>query len=238
MRRLLLALLFALLPSWAMGAVTYNAVSSGSAAGAASLTFSHTVTGTNVVLYCGVGFENSTFTMGLTYNGVSMTSIAYINGADGNKTLEVFRLIAPATGAHNVVVTVTGGTEDFAVGCISFSAANQTTPEGTIATDGAPFPFSANITVSANGAGLSFGYLNENGTCDGDAVATQTERFDLCDANSINEVFGSTTTSTGSVAMAWTLTVDNGLYRMIVAIPVEPAAVGSTPIRRRAIIQR
>ncbi len=72
-----------------------------------SLTFSHTVTGSNPFLVVDVigDVANDKIT-GVTYNGVAMTLPA--NGKvliTGDRYLYSFVLANPATGAHNVVIT-------------------------------------------------------------------------------------------------------------------------------------
>lgn len=72
---------------------------------ATSLTFSHTCTGSNLVLFVGVRGDGSSDTItGVTYNGVAMTKIIGHNDWS-NRWTYLWYLIAPATGAHNVVIT-------------------------------------------------------------------------------------------------------------------------------------
>lgn len=87
--------------------IVFDATASGNAS-ATSVTYSHTCTGSNLGLMVGVSSvtgPGSTYPTGVTYNGVSMTEIAGTRGAQGNTATTLFYLLAPATGAHNVVVT-------------------------------------------------------------------------------------------------------------------------------------
>lgn len=85
-------------------AIAIDATSSGRVTDT-SLTFAHTCTGSDLILFVGafgaVGSDNIT---GATYNGVAMTLVGKVVVASGRYTY-LFRLIAPATGAHNVVIS-------------------------------------------------------------------------------------------------------------------------------------
>ncbi len=86
-------------------AIAYDTSASGNAA-ATSLTYSHTCTGTNLILYVGVfiisGADQVT---GVTYGGVAMTRVDYVL-VDTNVGTYLYQLVAPSTGANNVVVSM------------------------------------------------------------------------------------------------------------------------------------
>ena len=70
------------------------------------LTFSHTVSGDNRILFVSCSQEGGSLDSitGITYNGISMTRIGMaVSQANGRAYL--YYLIAPATGANDVVVT-------------------------------------------------------------------------------------------------------------------------------------
>lgn len=69
-----------------------------------SHTFSHTCAGTNRVLVVNI-FSSDAYPTGVTYNGVSMTSIASQASFGYQRT---YILVAPATGANNIVVSFSG----------------------------------------------------------------------------------------------------------------------------------
>jgi hypothetical protein len=76
-------------------------------------TLSHTVTGSNPVIFVGVGtYDNSGGAVrtvnSASYNGVALTKINSITATvEGNKQdAELWYLDAPATGAHNISVTL------------------------------------------------------------------------------------------------------------------------------------
>ena len=86
--------------------IAFDAASNGTAV-ATSLTVAHTCTGSNRILYAYVQTNTSTdFAVTATYNGVSMTArtSSFLN-SDSNGRQSNFLLVAPATGANNIVFT-------------------------------------------------------------------------------------------------------------------------------------
>lgn len=116
-----------------------------------SLTLPLTVgSGSNRVLAVMVTWASTSIPTGAaaTWNGTSMTAVPGTNsGSNGGCTCttQIYGILAPASGAHNAVVSWTGATEGHAV-AISFTGANQ----GSIA---AAFPngaFTVNNTAVAS----------------------------------------------------------------------------------------
>lgn len=73
-----------------------------------SLTFSHTCTGSNRFLIIGVfsdGASGGDVVSGVTYAGVALTRANTQNSAAGGNRLYTYYLVAPATGANNVVIS-------------------------------------------------------------------------------------------------------------------------------------
>lgn len=67
-------------------------------------TFSHTCTGSNLILFVTANVHTATATVtGVTYNGVAMTSVG--SQANTSATTTLWYLLSPATGANNVVIT-------------------------------------------------------------------------------------------------------------------------------------
>lgn len=85
-------------------AIAFDAATNPALANSTSLTYSHTCTGSDRILYVSVMMRNMTIT-GVTYNGVSMTEIGSRVLIGNNDYLAHYYLIAPATGANNVVVS-------------------------------------------------------------------------------------------------------------------------------------
>jgi len=88
--------------------VAFDAGSSGYASGAASLTVSHTCSGSDRALVVSVICNNSSDTVGagtVTYNGVSMGSPAVSRLTRGSQHIRQWVLVAPDIGTHNIVLT-------------------------------------------------------------------------------------------------------------------------------------
>jgi hypothetical protein len=106
----------------------------GASVSGSTLSWNHTVTttGSGMLLTAGVMIGKSPDTaikVAVTYNGVPMTSAGLVhsnNRTDGY--VQLFYLVAPATGTHAVQVTLTGGTAAIEAGSVSFTGVNQTTP--------------------------------------------------------------------------------------------------------------
>lgn len=75
--------------------------------------------------------ESRLRTYSVTYNGVSMTSAKAIN--DGFNSVEIFYLINPPTGTHNVVVTYNSALTYRDVCVMSFNGIKQISPLGATA---------------------------------------------------------------------------------------------------------
>jgi hypothetical protein len=106
-------------------AIALDAATNGGFDGTSSLTFSHTCSGSDRVLFVGFVWSTSDDDVtGVTYNGVAMTLVAK-NLTGMNRYL--YRLVAPATGANNVVINTTNGHTIFA-GAVSYTGADATQP--------------------------------------------------------------------------------------------------------------
>jgi hypothetical protein len=99
----------------------------------------------------GVSLNASTDTVsGITYNGVPLTQKGYW---PVQPRVEIWYLVAPPTGAHDVVITFSANLKQGAkAGVMTFTGANQSTPLGTFAhasgtTTG---PATVNVTSATN----------------------------------------------------------------------------------------
>lgn len=199
-----------------MGAAV-DAVTFGTSAG--SPTVAHTCTGTDLALYVLIAERYDTAITGVTYNGVALTQIHQDN--HGNiETTNVFRLLNPPTGAHDVVITQTAS-HDLAYTIISLTGVHQTTPEGTIVggtgTSGTP---THDITLETDDLGLDLVAWYKPGSESMTVGANQTQQSN----QTIGTLGGavSTETGNGTVTMSWTPSGSNWWNH--VAIPVKAAA--------------
>lgn len=97
-----------------------------------SVTWSHTCSGSDRTLVVHVNnFESAVTVSGVTYNGVALTQIgSRISSDSTSRWVTSWRLIAPASGANNVVVTLSG-TDYVRTNAISLTGTNQTTQPNT-----------------------------------------------------------------------------------------------------------
>lgn len=108
--------------------IALDATSSISAPGGSSSSFSHTCSGSNRILIVGVSIAqtgNTVSVTGITYNGVALTKIDR-EATLTSRATELWYLIAPATGAHSISVTLSGTPDAFFnVGAASYTGTNQ-----------------------------------------------------------------------------------------------------------------
>jgi uncharacterized repeat protein (TIGR01451 family) len=155
---LVLGLFFFLLTIPARAQVAVDSTSSTSAdlvgAGTETLTFAHTTTATaNRVLLVSVAMNvanaPTTGVVSVTYNGTGLTFLGAQNDAANTRRVEMWYLLAPASGTFNVVVSVNipgAVTEGVVAGATTFTDADQTVPLSSF--------------VSANGAAANYSELN------------------------------------------------------------------------------
>lgn len=199
------------------------------AAASASLTWSHTVgAGANrlLVVDVAVGASGDTgITLGVTFNGVPMTSVAKVHSNNSNQGyVERFQLVAPATGTFNVVVTVTGGTPDLEGGSVSCSDVNQTTPLQNIVT---AFGSSATPSIAVTSA---VGNMVIDAVVNGGAIASslQTSRW-IQNQNGLTaggNGASSTADGAASVTMSYAVAAD---WWAIIGADIVAAAGGGAP---------
>lgn len=106
-------------------AIAFDAKTQGSAgASPVTQTYAHTCTGSNLILYVhvfSVGIAG--VVTGVTYNAVSMTLVdEQVSGSGSNATL--FRLVNPASGSNNVVISYTAAAYGASVST-SYTGAKQ-----------------------------------------------------------------------------------------------------------------
>lgn len=157
------------------------------AASESSLTFAHAVAaGSNRILLVFVGKEGTATVTGVTYNGVAMTLIDPPGTIDENTLtgLEVYRLVAPATGTNNVVVTMStniGGLDRVTAVAASFTGVDQTNPIAGQASNAASAlnnPFTTSVTTTFNNQTMVDMLWYSTGTATTDASQTEMETQD------------------------------------------------------------
>lgn len=186
--------------------VTLDATVGSSNNGASSsLTFSHTTSGLNRALVVDVASYDSCTSV--TYNGVGMTKQTEATYGAGTVRISQWYLVAPATGANNVVVTCSDA-HDIAANATSYNGVHQTTPINTSNTGGTDggTSYTVSVTTTVANTMLCEALCNINGLTMGTLNGGQTTLGTYWSAGSGRGVSGSykVATSSGSNSMGRT----------------------------------
>ncbi|KKN66899.1 hypothetical protein LCGC14_0466740 [marine sediment metagenome] len=203
---LLLALLVAS-PAWAQIALD-AATGEQEAQDQTSITFSHTVAGSDRILFVTVSTLDTVLgdrtVSTVTYNAVSMSLVAAADSP--NHRSELWFLIAPATGANNVVVTMGGTCLRIWPGAVSYTGVAESSPvEANNTATGSSTTASVAVTTLTNNAWV-IDSMGHSGAGDETVGAGQTERVE---SPAIGSAQGNVSdegpnTPVGSVTMSWT----------------------------------
>ncbi|MFQ5937212.1 MAG: hypothetical protein ACE5LB_12485, partial [Acidiferrobacterales bacterium] len=155
----LLSLLF-LASSATFGAIAVDTTTTGQTTGT-SVTISHTTSGTSRFMLVGVsiglaaaGQSVST----ITYNGTSLNFEGAIDSPANEARIEIWSLVAPDTGTHDVVVNLSAGHQGATIGVMTFTGVHQTNPLGAFASNSG-VSLSASTTVAVICSGCRTGML-------------------------------------------------------------------------------
>ena len=239
MKRILAILLCLLIASPAWGAITFdNSGTCNPGDEGTDCTQSFTTAGSDRLLLVGVCVRNGAAAVsGVTYNAVAMTQYATVT-LGGTQKLDIWRLIAPATGANDVIVTM-AGLSPFSVGISSYNGVDQTTPLGTSAnaTGAGGDP---TVDVSSAAGELVIDYFCED---DGNttiptmtAGAGQTARanFTTGVVGFSRNVSSSEEAGAATVTMSWSDTAGNSW--ITIGGPLKPAAAAPASVRQRSVM--
>lgn len=128
-----------------------------------SLTFAHTCTGANGMLFVGVVADSDLVT-GATYNAVAMVLVAK-HTYTGTAKQYLFMLGAPTSGSNNVVVTASGSTQILG-GAVSYTGAQYVQvadASGTANVGAGATAINKSITTIANNCWLVAVFRNDAG---------------------------------------------------------------------------
>lgn len=205
-------------------AIAFDAVSQGDNGGLLSLTVSHTCTGSDRALYVVLGAYNSgslPSTPTCTYNSVSMTVVANQTHVSQSYRLTIFRLVAPATGANDIVATY-ADTDEIVLAGLSLTGVDQTDPDDAASSEeGAAAVPDLDIS-SETGDWVLDGitWYNKGITVGAD----QTNRVENDNGGTRNSAALSTEPGAATVTMSWTF--DSSESYAYAALNVNAAAAG------------
>jgi hypothetical protein len=160
----------------------FDAASSGSGA-TGTTTWSHTISGSDTALLVGIATVN-TLTTGVTYNGVPMNLLGmygqYAIFPTTNTRITLYGLIAPTTGANNIIVT-TADAEQATCASISYTGANQTAFGSWMSGNGTGGYGIIGITATTGDVGVGFAAADVVISEDLADVPPEVHRVDLAD---------------------------------------------------------
>jgi len=149
-------------------AIAYDASAYGNDGGGltTSISWSHTCTGSNLILIVGTVSGSNGNVSGVTYNGVAMTKITGSSGYSSQCGNTVFwYLINPPTGSHTVAVTL-GSSDTISGVSASYTGASQTSqPDSYHASSNSTgTTYSDSTTTVANNSWVIGYFVNNQGT--------------------------------------------------------------------------
>jgi hypothetical protein len=221
---------------WAIGGVSIkpsggsapqvDATSSGTAE-RTSLTISHTTSGTDRLMLVGISLNNESYetVSTVTYNGASLSLVGVASNDDDSRS-EIWSLVAPDTGTHDVVITFSADLRRGAkAGVATFTGVNQSTPLGTFQSNIGTQSTPATVILTSATNELVFDVL----TCETCGSITpdgsQTERWNFSDNESGPDWFSGASTKPGatSVTMSWAIgDIVSLSYWAVGAVPIKP----------------
>lgn len=215
--------------------IAHDTTTSSQSLGSATLTFSHTVSGSNTILIVGVANikAGESVPTGVTFNSDALTMIDSQRNAGPNLGCSLWYLIAPADGAHDVVVTCAATQIAITAGATSLTGVAQTSPIGatnkTAATSQDP-SLALDTTVANSWIVdvIDHGYpstMAATGT-------NQTERWEQNPGgNYVSNGSTETTTTTGTYTMSWHNGGAADQYAHIIAEIKEAVASGPANLK-------
>lgn len=200
------------------------------AATVASLTWAHTVTGSNTLLVCGLTWIGSSTTMStITHAGnnpIGTTGIFSSIGTIYNS--QIWWWVAPTTGANNIIATPSAVSSIYG-GAASFTGVDQTTPV---------FPLDMAKTQGSNFGGVALGLHPTgqgetifnliglaNATSTLTAVAPATQAFNQADATAARTGAGEyllPATDGQLNSLAWTISGSTARTYVMQSIAINP----------------
>ena len=221
------------------GSVAVDASSSGTtSSGATSITISaYTVAGSDRFMLVGVSIMNAAedeptdppgeAVSSIKWNGTDLTIVGSRINSDDSR-IEIWKLVAPATGTGNVVITFNRAiTQEAVAGVVTFTGVDQTNPLGTFASSEGDDTTVATLNIpSASGETVFAVICSEYEPLT--ASSGQTEHW--------NEFFGSTGAAGGTAVaasstatMSWSLDPGTSNHWAIGGVSIKPSgSSGST----------
>ncbi len=226
LRMMLLIGVFLILAPAASAQVAFDAASSNQTnnAGASSMTFSHTTSGSNRFMVLGVsldaGASQTNQVTSATYGSQSLTfigsrDIAGVGGMALNLRIEMWGLVAPNTGTNTVTVNLSASVR-FVSGAITLTGVNQSgvndaNSHTAFVSNAGNNATTATLTVNSATDDVVVDILGLNDPSNSDVTnLAMTERWE----QKTNRISGTGATTTGSATtnLSWSITGGTNAY--------------------------
>lgn len=213
-------------------AIAFDAVSTGmNATDPTSLTWSHTCSGSDRVLIVGTSTESDSSghtaqtVSGITYAGVALNHIRSDYITDNGT--ELWYLIAPATGANNIVVTMTAVVDGLFGAGLSFTGVDQTNPiDNNAGTTTTGTSISQALTTNVANAMIVNIMQHYNSSAVLTPDADQTQRFNTPTTGDNDQAGGTRlVTAATSYTTSWTADINDGMTLSVLSL--KPAGVST-----------
>lgn len=221
--------------------IAYDAASSGADTGTNTpdntITISHNCSGSDRLLIVGVGIKtdaNQTISS-VTFDGSPMTLVPGSTATNGTNVLSaLYYLIAPPTGAKNIVITTSAGTF-ITAGGISFTGADQTAPLGT-ANTATGESLSASVNVSSSASEIVADVVSGNSPF-GDPFSFTSGKTMRWTANASGVAQGRNkgqgSTSVGAATTTMSYTASDTASWAISAVPLKEVQAGASTLPKQ-----
>jgi hypothetical protein len=203
-------------------AIAYDNQTNGEAGSVDTVTWSHTTSGSDRFLLVHVSQNDIESVSSVTYGGVALTQIGS-GVTNGGRSLALYYLANPATGANDVVVTFGGTSANVRCYALSYTGVHQTTPidssnsvnnsSGTVST-----------TVVKTNCWLVGGFYD---SALATITASQTQRGTPGSDYVLNEDSNGTV-STGSQSLSVTGATASSLLGVVISLAATDSVVPST----------
>ena len=197
--------------------IAVDSSSSGSTDNSAIITVAHTTSGENRLMLVGISGELDGETVdSVTYNGIALTLVeAEENVVSLDASVQIWQMVAPVTGTHNVVVNLSGGGHNgVVVGVTTFTEVNQTNPILAVITESGDSA-TPSVTLPSASDELVFGVVSVHSGSGVIPISGQREVWDVAAGHISGS--GSVMGGAASVTSSWS-TADKDWSAMAVSM--------------------
>jgi len=187
-------------------ALAFDAASGTQGTAVSSLSWSHTCSGVDRLLFAGAGNSSGTIATvsGITFNSVAMTVVFSLTDDAPAARSSLYRMVNPPTGSLTVAVTYSATQDEVGGASCSFTGVDQVTPIDTPATNfGTTSPATVAVTSATGDLVVDCVYWVRTAITVG---ALQTSRQEQENIGGFSSLGMSTEPGGATITMSWTST--------------------------------